>query len=51
MVAGADFDMTVVAELDQELGIRADIVSDDQLLIEHIHNPIELTQKAVIKKI
>ncbi|MBP9779082.1 NUDIX domain-containing protein [Candidatus Gracilibacteria bacterium] len=51
VVAGADFDMTVVAELDQELGVRADIVSDDQSLIEHIRNPIELTQKAVIKKI
>lgn len=51
VVAGADFDKTVEDELDQELGIEADIVSDDLSLIEHIHNPIELTQKAVIKKI
>ncbi len=51
VIAGADFDKTVIKELDEELEIEADIVSDDLSLIEHIHNPIELTQKAIIKKI
>ena len=51
VVSGDCFDKTVAKELDQELGIRADIVADDRAFLESIRDPIELTKKAVIKKI